>query len=274
MTNQKSTQLNIANFNHEITIHTHGQQDLVSNIILREKIWEAYETELMINALSSGDTVLDIGANIGYYSLIAGKHVGVNGKVFSFEPENRNFQLLQKNIQNNNLHNVTSFNQGLGEKPETIDLFTHDDNYGDHRAFNFEKNRQKTSIDIITGDQIAQNLDVSLIKIDTQGYEHAILKGLRDTLKRNQHQVTMILEFWPFALEQNHTSAEALLNEISQYEFNIHVIDHINHQLQRTTLDELRDLTATKLLPKHQGFINLWLSPRPKKPSRKHTSDS
>jgi predicted methyltransferase len=103
-----STQLEIDNFPHELSIQTHGKSDLVSNMILKDKLWEAYETQLMIKHLKLGNNVLDIGGNIGYYTLIASKLIGEQGKVFTFEPEPQNFRLLKENI---NIINSQSFNK-------------------------------------------------------------------------------------------------------------------------------------------------------------------
>jgi FkbM family methyltransferase len=257
-----STQLEIDNFPHELSIQTHGKSDLVSNMILKDKLWEAYETQLMIKHLKLGNNVLDIGGNIGYYTLIASKLIGEQGKVFTFEPEPQNFRLLKENIKRNNIANATLYSLGLGNKKESIQFYTCSENRGDHRAFNNDNNRQETVINIISGDEVIKGQKIDFIKIDTQGFELAILEGLRNTINNNinnKNHLKMIVEFWPFALEENNTSANVLLNEIEQYDFKIRIIDHINHCLIDTTIDDLKTLVKTDLTPSSQGFINLWV---------------
>ena len=69
-------------------------------------IYEEFETELVSKEISKNDVVVDIGANIGYYTLIFAKLVGENGKVFAFEPDPSNFALLKKNVELNGFRNV------------------------------------------------------------------------------------------------------------------------------------------------------------------------
>jgi len=68
-------------------------------------IWEPLETNLIKNKIKEGDIVLNIGANIGYYTLLIARLVGSNGKVFAFEPDLNNFKILKKNIEINNYKN-------------------------------------------------------------------------------------------------------------------------------------------------------------------------
>lgn len=69
-------------------------------------IYEPLETELAKKEVKKGNVVLDIGANIGYYTLIFAKLVGEDGKVFAFEPDPTNFALLKKNVEMNGYKNV------------------------------------------------------------------------------------------------------------------------------------------------------------------------
>ena len=251
--------LQIADLPFTLELQTHGESDLVSRIILQDKIWEAFETKLVIENLHDDAVFIDVGANIGYYSVISSKCVGNNGKVFAFEPEQKNFQLLEQNIKLNALNNVQCFQAGLGKRNHEIDFFINTENRGDHRAFNKEKNREKTSINILVGDEVLQNKKVDFIKIDTQGYELAILQGFQNTIAANQQYLKMIIEFWPFALKENGHSADELLNELARYDFEIYIIDHIHHQLVKTDIETLRNFTETSLTAENQGFINLFL---------------
>ncbi len=254
------TTLNIPGFDHSLRLQTHGPGELVSEFVLKDKLWEAYETQLLLKNLKAGQTLLDIGANIGYYSLVASKILGEDGKIIAIEPESSNFELLAHNIENNQLSNVEAFNVGLGQTTESIDFFTSPQNRGDHRAFDFDGDREKTSIKIINGDELVKDQPINFIKIDTQGFEYEIIRGLKHTISKNRQGLKMILEFWPFALRQNGASADSLLDEIEAYDFTIHVIDHIQHQLKPTSVPKLRELCRNELTEGKQGFINLWLS--------------
>lgn len=78
----------------------------ISYYLITRGIYEPRETNLFKKIVRHGMTVIDLGANIGYYTLIASKLVGESGKVYAFEPEPDNFNILVKNININNLKNV------------------------------------------------------------------------------------------------------------------------------------------------------------------------
>jgi len=84
-----------------------AQNRYVSKQLVRHGIHEKNETNLVKSKIKEGEIVVDIGANIGYYTLIFAKLVGTSGKVFAFEPEPHNFHLLQKNLKANSYQNVT-----------------------------------------------------------------------------------------------------------------------------------------------------------------------
>jgi len=97
------------------------------------------------------------------------------------------------------------------------------------------------------------------VNIFCGGYDLEILKNLRNTIRNNRKNLKMIVEFWPFALKENGHSATALLDELAQYDFEISIIGHVNHQLVDTTIEKLREYTDKTLTVEQQGFINLFL---------------
>ena len=108
--------------------------------------YEEFETEIVKKIIKSGDIVLDIGANIGYYTLIFAKLVGNSGKVFSFEPEPTNYELLQKNIMINEYTNVDFFRKAVSNSNQTTKLFLDEKNKGGHTLI--DKIDARTSIEI------------------------------------------------------------------------------------------------------------------------------
>src|SRR5207244_3754027 len=73
-------------------------------------VWEPLETKVVQNEVRRGSVVLDIGAHIGYYTLLMARLVGPQGRVFAFEPNPANYDLLRRNIQINSYRNVTAVN--------------------------------------------------------------------------------------------------------------------------------------------------------------------
>ena len=96
----------------------HGEADrFVSRRIREEGIWEPYETSLVLGALQPGDVFVDVGANIGYFPVIAAGRVGRAGRVLAFEPDPDNYRLLSENLELNDCREVvTAFRGGTGRK--------------------------------------------------------------------------------------------------------------------------------------------------------------
>ncbi len=93
------------------------------------------ELQIIRNIIKKGDTVIDVGANIGFFTLFFRSLVGDNGKIIAFEPEKKNFEILKKNIQVNNLRNVEIHNLALGSENKNLRMIL-SENVGEHRIFN------------------------------------------------------------------------------------------------------------------------------------------
>jgi len=159
---------------------------------LYHSFWEKYyEEELnkVQNYIRIGDAVIDVGGNLGFYTLILSELVGVKGKVFTFEPSPENFKKLNRTISINNLYNVDSYNVGLGEEEKKAILY-----YDSHQT-GVSTIVHKTSSDAITEEIKLTTLDkfskklkqkISFIKIDTEGYESRVLLGGKEVLLKDK----------------------------------------------------------------------------------------
>ncbi len=109
-----------------------SEKDCGLGMMLRTKsVYEPVQTKLFLDVLKPGMTVFDIGANIGYYSVLASKSVGPQGKVYAFEPDPANLKLLEKNLALNNCHNVKLLPYAAGEKNSTATLYLDEANPGE-----------------------------------------------------------------------------------------------------------------------------------------------
>ena len=150
--------------------------------------------KLLKENIKQGDTVVDVGANIGYHTLLMAKLVGDTGKVYAFEPERENFELLKKNIERNGYRNVVLVNKGLGEKDETMTLYLHPKNKAGHSVFHQHSHWGRQQIQITTLDNfLPKDTKVSFIKMDIEGAEYAAIKGMKRVLLENE--VKVICEF-------------------------------------------------------------------------------
>lgn len=214
---------------------------VVSQSLISFGTWEEHETNLFKKNIKKGDVVIDVGANIGYYTLIAAELVGKNGKVFAFEPNTRNCALLKKNVEVNGYKNVEIIDKALSDFNGTGKLFlTNEDNYGDLRIFNSNDNRESVGIKLITLDSFLnkKKINVNVIKMDVQGAEVRVLKGATNTLKKNK-QLKLFTEFWPKALKLSGSSQYEYADILNSNKFSIYEIDNENKSMSKTTMKKL-----------------------------------
>jgi FkbM family methyltransferase len=161
------------------------------------KIYEPYETQLVSSKIKQGDVVLDIGANIGYYTLIFAKLVGQNGKVFAFEPEPANFRLLEKNVSVNGSSNVIPEQKAVSNRNEKKKLYLNKQNAGMHTIYK-SKNANLSSVEIetVSLDNYFSNYrgKIDFIKMDIEGSEYTALEGMQTILKR-QNNIKLLIAF-------------------------------------------------------------------------------
>ena len=248
-----------------LRLEVHSGPDLVSEHILKHNIWEPYETMLVLKHLKPGSVFLDIGANIGYYTVLAGSVVGADGLVIAYEPDAENFQLLEHNIALNGLTNVRPFRAALGENSSQGSIYLSRDNKGNHRLFDEGDGRQTSAVEIVHGDehvaQLTERLD--FIKVDTEGYEARVLEGLHATILANRAHLAMVIEFCPYGLRQAHTSGTQLLADLAEYDLPLFIIDHLAHRLIPARIDELQQwVDEVDADGNNQGFMNLLVSSR------------
>ena len=111
---------------------------VVSESLIYNKTWSKHETKLVSKYLKKGDVFVDVGAHIGYFTLLASKIVGPVGRVYAFEPNTNNFKLLQKNVKRNKLNNVICINKEMvcyGEPSTVLDPSALAKLYGGEASF-------------------------------------------------------------------------------------------------------------------------------------------
>ena len=197
-------------------------------------VYEKLETELLRDLLRPGMTVIDIGANVGYYTLIACSHVGDAGRVIAFEPDPENFSFLEQTVSANSFTNVSLECLGISDQTGAAELFLSSDNKGDHRIYRFSPRQEAVTISLVTLDSYikahaVQSID--LIKMDIQGAEGKALQGMQETLKA-QKTLTLITEFWPQGLKIAGSDPLWFLGLLRELGFSISEIREDTGQLQ------------------------------------------
>lgn len=144
--------------------------------------YEPLTTKIVSNIIKEGDVVVDIGANIGYYTLLFSKLVGKSGKVYAFEPESNNFCFLKKNIELNGCCNVIAEQKAVSDINGVVKLFLDETNPGAHTMIDEHKNLHSIDVQCVTLDSYFKDMKQkpTLIKADVQGVEDRVLRGASD----------------------------------------------------------------------------------------------
>ncbi len=202
-------------------LYINKMDTVVSESLLGKETWEPQMTKLLLKYLSKYRTFVDIGANIGYFSLIIGNTLIDKGKVFAFEPASNNFKFLEKTINEANLGNITIEKLALGDSESEGFIYLNDENFGDQRLWG-EKTKKKEKIQITTLDRYFSNISTNpeLVKIDVQGYELKVLKGAISLLKKKRIKV-IVSELWPSGLKSAGDSWEKYVAYLRKYGFNL-----------------------------------------------------
>ena len=150
-----------------------------------------------------GDVVVDVGSNIGRYTIIASKRVGINGKVVSIEAHPKNFEMLNSNIKLNQLTNIIPFNYAAYSKETKIKLYVPDEEsgYTIYHTLMERTGKKFVEVDAITLDYLLLQLNggsgegvkVNWIKIDVEGAEFEVLKGATRILSTNK-DIALLIE--------------------------------------------------------------------------------
>lgn len=188
--------------------------------------FEPSETRLVERLLRPGMVVVDIGAHVGYYSLLAAKAVGDTGKVFSFEPEPRNFALLQRNIELNGLQNVTAVRKGVSDRTGPMELHVDRVNQGGHSLYQLGEGTESIVIDLTSLDDYFADIDltVDFIKMDIQQAEPLAFKGMGELLKR-QKAVRILTEIEPPELRKSGIDPQEFLDNLCKLGFRLFSVD-------------------------------------------------
>ena len=184
---------------------------------------DAQEIEVLKKIIQPGSYVLDIGANIGFYTEMLSKIVTDTGKVYSFEPDKINFARLKKNTAH--LNNVALYNNAVSDKNDLIKVYKSKLLNVDHRTYPVDDYESIEEISAVSIDSLVSEkkiTKVDVIKIDIQGYELFAFKGMIDLLK-NTTGLKIITEYWPHGFKKAGYSAIDLYNFFTDlgYKFSI-----------------------------------------------------
>ncbi|HWH79239.1 MAG TPA: FkbM family methyltransferase, partial [Candidatus Binatus sp.] len=200
---------------------------------LRRGDVESLMTHLFASVIRPGMVVLDIGAFVGWYALLAARQVGDRGKVYAFEPDPRNYELLCENLQLNKVHGrVIPLPRAVSDSPGVQQLFLHGGDQSRSSLIPSDGGEKTTRVTtVVLDDFLDRNLQIDVIKMDIEGGEVNALRGMRGLLARAAPTVKLFVECNPGSLEWAGESAQSLIAELRQLDFAIFMIDEVNSSL-------------------------------------------
>jgi FkbM family methyltransferase len=188
---------------------------------------EPATTQLFKESVRPGDVVVDLGANMGYFTMLAARLAGSEGRVYAFEPEPTNFTYLTRNIELNGYRHVTAYRKAVSDRFGSTKLFICTYDSGHHTINQFEgiaayaRGRPVTSewveietvpLDEFLGEAATR---VGVLKMDIEGAEALALDGMQRILSENRG-LRVFTEFFPLLLTKMGSSPDAYARRLIQ----------------------------------------------------------
>jgi len=218
--------------------------------------YEPMTTQVFKSVLRKGMNVIDVGANIGYFSLLASRLVGNNGKVWAIEPEPNNFKNLIENIKLNSMENIIPVGKAASDINDKARLFISREESGEHSLVGIHPQIKDTiEVETFKLDDLVDNHKVDLIKTDTEGHEVSVLSGASNIITHNKNLV-LIIEFLLPGIKASGHTPKIFWRILRGYGFKyIYIIDEIKKEILLGTCEE-----AIKRCQKSKLGVNLLCS--------------
>ena len=241
-----------------VELDTAGVIDVAADVarsLVTSGEWERYESRLFSTALEEGMVAVDIGANIGLYTLEAAQKVGSKGNVIAFEPEPHNFDLLCRNIEANHFRNVTPVRKALSNQRGVARLAISPDNLGAHHIETSPSAGDSVEVETLSLDEYfcGRSSRIDVIKIDAEGAEMSILGGMRGLLDANPHLI-LFTEFAPRAIRDSGYDPEEYLQELSALGFQLGIVDQKNTRIEALSVHQVPKLIGSLLREERGRF--------------------
>jgi FkbM family methyltransferase len=201
----------------------------VGKTVAENKSYEPHVTQELVPLLQPGTVFLDIGANLGYYSLLAASLIGSHGKVIACEPNPDNCRYLKRSIRVNGFENIEILPYGAAEREGTLKVYPHLANSTSHvvdsgRSLPKEYGTKFYLIkSIVLDDVLADKERIDLIKMDIDGGEPRALEGLRGIIRR--HRPVLFLEFCPELIRLiSQVKPETFLDQINGFGYDLYIL--------------------------------------------------
>jgi FkbM family methyltransferase len=179
--------------------------DIIQQTIMLTGRWEYCITDLIARRLKSGDIFIDVGANIGYYSLLGSQRVGDDGKVYSIEANPKIFEMLLNNVALNRRSNINTINKAVSSHDGVCDIYSGPESNIGHSSIMADVARSENmQLEAVVKCQMLKEiiplpelLRARFIKIDIEGSERLAIEGMVELLPRFSEETEWLIELSP-----------------------------------------------------------------------------
>jgi FkbM family methyltransferase len=205
-------------------------RDIIQQYIYYFGLWEPNLTQWIGSCLKPGDTFIDVGANIGYFSVLAAGLVGPSGSVVAIEASSQNFAALKANLERSRTGNVRSIHAAASDRAGVLRLYSGGVfNSGatttlEDPELAFEGEVAALPLSELVTEAEAQN--ARLIKIDVEGAEWRVITGMESLFARSRPDLEIVVEVSPKHLAMLHKTPEDLLQLFARAGFHPYVLEN------------------------------------------------
>jgi len=193
-------------------------------------VWEPAETNFMLSVLKPGDCIVDVGANLGWYTVTLAQAVGPDGHVYAFEPRSDIFARLERSVSDNGFADrCTLRRMALGPAESRLSLAWSPKEMNQGHSFVVVPNSALTPdlkhevVPVSTLDSLAIERNIRLIKLDVEGAEPGVLLGARGLIERDRPII--VSEVFPKWLRQGgNEHVETFLNMLNDIDYRAHYL--------------------------------------------------
>jgi FkbM family methyltransferase len=215
---------------------------------------ERWQTSVFMSHLQPGMSVLDLGGNIGFYTMMARSIIGPEGRVVTFEPYPRSAAMIRASIEANDYKNVTVVQAGVSDSDSTGKLYLSPDSWAEHSLLDLEHSKPSADgytmdVELVTVDRALEKLNhnfhVDIIKIDIEGGEWRAVHGMTKVLACNP-KLTIMTEFWPHGFSRAGSAPQQYLDFLQDAGFAIANMNAKTQKIEPMTVEQMVELTNSK----------------------------
>ncbi|MDR0968117.1 MAG: FkbM family methyltransferase [Holosporaceae bacterium] len=227
------------------------RNEYISLHIEKNSVWEPHVTNYLVKNVKPSETVIEIGANIGYYTTLLSKLVGSKGKVYSYEANKKVYDLACLSLKMNDLYNIVTIkNIVISDRKGTVDFVSYEPsldadivNIGgshiltDYGIYDLLYDKTIKTIKTTSLDEDLPNLkSVDWLRMDIEGSEILALKGARRIINSSPN-LKIVMEWFPNIMKK-YGDVQKLIKDLRGYGFKFYKISDCDADLKRDLSDD------------------------------------